>query len=66
MTRKEANKELLKKLEWFIGRCPEQRFGQILCNYFFPDYRGRDPFYAESEDTLVGVERLIRELEGEK
>lgn len=57
MTRQEANKKLLKELEWFIEICPDQRFGQILCNYFFPKYQTTDPFFVEPTDTLTEVDR---------
>jgi len=57
MTRQEANKKLLKELEWFINSCPDQRFGQILCNYFFPKYQTTDPFFVEPTDTLAEVDR---------
>ena len=57
MTRQEANKKLLKELEWFIDSCPDQRFGQILCNYFFPKYQTTDPFFVEPTDTLAEVDR---------
>lgn len=59
-SRQEANKELLKELEWFIDKFPDQRFGQILCNYFFPTYQTHDIFFDESTDTLNTV-KTIRE-----
>jgi uncharacterized membrane protein YgcG len=52
MTRKEANKEILRILEVLVEAYPDQRFGQIITNYIFPDYREKDPFYEESEQTL--------------
>lgn len=57
MTRQEANKKLLKELELFIDLYPDQRFGQILCNYFFPKYQTTDPFFVEPTDTLTEVDR---------
>ena len=59
MTRKEANQELLKKLEWFIEKCPDQRFGQIITNFFFPKYNICDPFFEESTETLEKVQNII-------
>lgn len=57
MARQEANKKLLEELEWFIDSYPDQRFGQILCNYFFPKYQTIDPFFDEPTDTLAEVDR---------
>lgn len=61
MTRKEANIQLLKELEWFIERCPDQRFGQIITNYFLPHYYDRDPFFEESTETLKTVQDLKKQ-----
>ncbi len=79
MTRQEANKEIYKLIssmfKYFdeeLLEIPHQRFGQILCNYVYPDYRdvkypimkylfpgNPDPFFEESEVTLKRLhERL--------
>ena len=50
--RKEANLEILEKLKELVEAYPEQRFGQIIANYVFPDYREKDIFFEESVDTL--------------
>lgn len=50
--RKEANLEILEKLRELVEAYPEQRFGQIIANYVFPDYREKDIFFEESVDTL--------------
>lgn len=55
MTRLEANREIVRALEAYIEALPEQRFGQIICNYFLPEYREKDPFFEES---IVTLERL--------
>lgn len=52
MTRLEANREIVRALEAYIEALPEQRFGQIICNYFLPEYREKDPFFEESTVTL--------------
>ena len=57
-TRKDYNKEILHVLENLIEAFPEQRFGQIICNYIFPDYRERDPFFEEPKDTLEKYRKL--------
>lgn len=50
--RQDANRKILKSLEDLIERCPDQRFGQIIANYIFPDYQEEDIFFEESVDTL--------------
>lgn len=51
--RKESNLEILKKLENLVEEYPDQRFGQIIANFVFPDYQEKDFFYEESVDTLT-------------
>lgn len=51
--RKESNLEILKKLENLVEEYPDQRFGQIIANFIFPDYQEKDFFYEESVDTLT-------------
>lgn len=56
MTRHEANNKILDliqdnvvvskviaDIQEHIDEYPQQRFGQIICNYIFPDYRDSDP-----------------------
>lgn len=50
--RKESNLGILEKLKELVEQYPEQRFGQIIANYVFPDYQEMDFFYEESVDTL--------------
>lgn len=50
--RKESNLEILEKIKELIEKFPEQRFGQIIANYVFPEYMSKDIFYEESVDTL--------------
>lgn len=52
MTRQEANREIVRALAAYVEALPEQRFGQIICNYFLPEYRESDPFFEESTVTL--------------
>lgn len=54
--RYEANKKLVEILGMLVDQFPEQRFGQIICNYFLPEYREKDPFFEESVDTLNRLE----------
>ena len=53
MTRQEANKRILKELDRLVEKYPDMRFGQIIANYVFPEYREKDIFYIESERTLL-------------
>ena len=53
--RKESNLEILEKIKELIERYPEQRFGQIIANYVFPEYMSKDIFYEESVDTLKSM-----------
>lgn len=59
MTRKEANLEILARLEKLVNVCDDQRFGQIIANYILPDYRNRDIFFEESEETLENLKSLM-------
>ena len=53
MTRQEVNKRILKELDRLVEKYPDMRFGQIVANYVFPEYREKDIFYIESERTLL-------------
>lgn len=59
MTRKEANLEILARLEKLVNVCDDQRFGQIIANYILPDYRNRDIFFEESEETLENLKSMM-------
>ena len=59
MTRKEANLEILARVEKFVNVCDDQRFGQIIANYILPDYQNRDIFFEESEETLENLKSLM-------
>lgn len=52
------NRELLGMLGELIELFPDQRFGQIICNYVLPEYRERDPFFEESKDTYNRLKLL--------
>lgn len=66
MTRQEANFEILRIIEYkysdlvstfnfLINTYPDQRFGQICCNYVFPDYRDTEV----SEETKQFMEDMF-------
>lgn len=69
MNRQEYNYEILNYLrytyplfnvyydniEMFIKKFPQQRFGQIICNYIFPDYRET----PRSSETSVFMELIF-------
>ncbi len=71
MTRLEANRKILEKIQQKIEEYPDLRFGQILwslgilefkksikINDFSEDsYEMRDPFYEESVITLKRIEK---------
>ena len=57
-----ANKQILKQLETIVELCPDQRFGQIICNYIFPDYQVVDPFFDESKETQEKVQKVLEKL----
>ena len=57
-SRIENNRKIVNLLREMIEVVPEQRFGQIICNYVFPNYRERDPFFEESEATLERLKEL--------
>jgi hypothetical protein len=57
-TRYALNKEILGILADLVEAFPEQRFGQILTNYVFPNYREKDIFFEESLETLKTLKNL--------
>ena len=75
MTRKEANLELLNKLEYCIERYPDMRFSQILLAFGFvkqerpanPEARisWQDEFYVEGGQLLDRVIKRIEDVEYE-
>lgn len=52
-SRQESNKEILKKLEYYIEQYPDMRFCQLL--YMLDIIDGTDKFYEESNTTLVNL-----------
>lgn len=56
--RKEFNRYILITIARLIDEYPEQRFGQLIANYIFPNYRERDFFYEESVDTFNKIREL--------
>ena len=63
MTRQGYNRKILKELDKFIDKYPDQRFGQLIANYIFPYYRQRDIFFEESKETFENIECGITNLE---
>lgn len=51
--RQEVNKEILKKLEYYVERYPDMRFCQLL--YMLNIMDGSNKFYEESNTTLVNL-----------
>lgn len=64
--RLEKNLEILKKLETLVNEYPDQRFGQIIVNYVFPDYRERDFFFDEPWETLETIDYAINSIKAKK
>lgn len=58
MERKNYNKKILRELDKLINQYPDQRFGQIIANYVFPNYREQDFFYEEPKETLFNMSGL--------
>lgn len=59
-TRKEYNLMILDHIRELVKMCPEQRFGQIISNYIFPERK--DPFYEESEETWTNLQKVVENL----
>ena len=56
MTRQEANKEILRKLEETINKFPDLRFTQILWGFGIEAYySGKDIFHEEPQKTLKRI-----------
>lgn len=49
------DKEVFNEIYKYIFKYPEQRFGQIICNYICPDYRN----YEVSEETKYIISNLF-------
>lgn len=41
------NDEIFDDIEHYINKHPNQRFGQIICNYICPDYRSNTSVYTK-------------------
>lgn len=48
---------LLAKLGEAWKKVPDQRFGQFMYNFF--SCYGKDPFYAEDDEWMVGIQAYI-------
>lgn len=59
MTRQQYNRKILRELDKFIDKYPDQRFGQLIANYIFPTYRQKDIFFEESKETFENIEMNI-------
>ena len=51
--RQMTNKEILKKLEYYVEQYPDMRFCQLL--YMLNVIDGSDKFYEESNTTLANL-----------
>ena len=56
---------IVNKLEELNNLVPEQRFGQILYNYFTSLYENNDTFYVEDADVLANLTSVIEEIESD-
>ena len=61
MTRHQANKEILKRLEALVDKFPDWRFNQILQNTYVT-VRDMDMFYDEPTDTLERMKAAEADL----
>lgn len=57
-SRYKINKKILKKIKKLVDMFPDQRFGQILVNYVFPNMYDKDIFFDESFETLKTLNSL--------
>jgi hypothetical protein len=48
---------LLEKLGEAWKKVPDQRFGQFMYNFFYS--YGKDPFFAEDDEWMVGIQAYI-------
>lgn len=61
---KKIQNEIIEKLCELIERCPEQRFGQILYNYYLEYIPNdeQDPFYVNDKKSLEILTKSIDNL----
>jgi len=60
---KKNQKEIISQLHKLVDLCPEQRFGQILYNYYLQYCpNDKDPFYVNDKKTLEILEKSIDNL----
>lgn len=60
---KKIQNKIIEKLCELIEKCPEQRFGQILYNYYLEYVNDeQDPFYVDDKKTLEILEKSIDNL----
>ena len=64
--READNKRAYELLGKLIEKYPEQRIGQIIANYMFPEYREKDFFYEEPNDTVSRMEKALNIEEQEE
>lgn len=60
---KKIQNEIIKKLCELVKKCPDQRFGQILYNYYL-EYvnEEQDPFYVNDKKSLEILKKCIDNL----
>lgn len=58
LDRRDYNRAILDKLRRIVEEYPDQRFGQIIVNYIFPNYQDKDIFFEESKETYKTVKTL--------
>lgn len=59
---KKIQKEIISQLRKLVDLCPEQRFGQILYNYYLQYCNNKDPFYIRDVKTLEFLQKSIDNL----
>lgn len=64
--REDDNKRAYELLGKLIEKYPEQRIGQIIANYMFPEYKEKDFFYEEPLNTVERMEKVINIEEQEE
>ena len=60
---KKIQKEIIKKLCELVEKCPDQRFGQMLYNYYLQYVNDeKDPFYVNDKKSLEILKKCVDNL----
>lgn len=60
---KKIQNEIIKKLCELVEKCPDQRFGQILYNYYLEYVNDeQDPFYVNDKKSLEILKKCVDNL----